>query len=162
MPQPDKPNRPDIHVAPPLVFIAGFGAAVIVDRLIRPWRMVDRETAASVLAIVGVALGLLGVALAIWGVVTFRAASTSVLPFRPATALVRRGPYRFTRNPMYVGMTLGYAGMSVVLNTWWPLLLLPLVLSALVRLVVSREEAYLTTIFGADYRDYTRSVRRWL
>ena len=158
----DTPHRPDIHVAPPLVFLAGFGVAVLIDRLIHPWWLVGNDAAGPALAVAGVALALLGIALALWGVVTFRRARTSVLPFRPATAMVRAGPYRFTRNPMYVGMTLGYLGAALVIDSWWPVVLLPLVLVALVRLVIRREEEYLAAVFGTAYEEYRRSVRRWL
>jgi protein-S-isoprenylcysteine O-methyltransferase Ste14 len=156
-------RRPDIHVAPPLVFATGFAAGFFLDRLVRPLSVIgstDSVRLAGVMA--GVVFILLGIALALWGVLVFRRAKTTILPFRASTAIVQNGPYRFTRNPMYVGMTFGYVGAALLLNTWWPLVLLPLVLLAMVRLVIVREEAFLRATFGAEYADYTKQVRRWL
>jgi protein-S-isoprenylcysteine O-methyltransferase Ste14 len=75
---------------------------------------------------------------------------------------VEQGPYRFTRNPIYLGMTLAYAGLAVLLNLAWPLLVLPGVLVLLVLMVVRREERHLGATFGDAYRDYQRRVRRWI
>lgn len=140
--------------------MAGFVFGFLLDRYVIALRI--SGAAAREVALAGLALMAIGAALAIWGVLTFRRAGTTILPFRAATAMVRDGPYRVTRNPMYVGMALAYAGFSLVFNTVWPLLVLPLVLIAMVRLVISREEAYLEAVFGEDYRAYKRDVRRWL
>jgi protein-S-isoprenylcysteine O-methyltransferase Ste14 len=160
--QPPTPHRPNVHVAPPLIFIAGFGAAVLIDRLVRDLPLADSAEWRVPLALAGFLLVLGGITIALWSVALFQRAQTSVLPFRPSTALVRSGPYRVTRNPMYLGMTLGYVGLTLADNSWWPLILLPVVLLALVRFVIAREEAYLDAIFGDGYRAYRRSVRRWL
>jgi protein-S-isoprenylcysteine O-methyltransferase Ste14 len=111
------------------------------------------------MAVVLVALGLL---LIFWGIATFRVHRTAVFPNRPAAHIVRAGPYRFTRNPMYTGMTVAYGGVAFLLNDAWPLVLLPLVLVLLVRLVIAREERYLMSAFPTEYGEYQRQVRRWL
>jgi protein-S-isoprenylcysteine O-methyltransferase Ste14 len=85
-----------------------------------------------------------------------------VLPNRPASALATGGPYHFTRNPMYVGMALLYIGLALVLNTAWPLVFLPLVLLIIDAAVIRREERYLISAFGEEYRAYCSRVRRWL
>lgn len=162
MTAPPTPHRPDIHVAPPLVFMAGFVAGFIVDRNIVRFRIVADPAAHQSIALAGLALMVAGLVLAFWAVMAFRRARTTILPFRAATAMVRDGPYGFSRNPMYVGMTLGYLGLAMVFNTVWPIMLLPVVLWALVKLVVQREEAYLEAVFGDAYRSYRRDVRRWL
>ena len=72
------------------------------------------------------------------------------------------GPYRFTRNPIYVGFALAYAGVSVWSRTNGPLLMLPGVLAVVDRVVVAREERYLERLFGEDYRNYLADTRRWL
>lgn len=154
------PPRPDIHVAPPLLFMAGFLFGFLLDRYAVAMRI--SGAAARGLALAGLALMIGGAALAISGVLAFRRARTTILPFRPASALVRDGPYRLTRNPMYVGMTLAYVGLSLAFNTAWPILALPLVLLALVTLVITKEEEYLEAVFGDDYRAYKRDVRRWM
>ena len=157
-----KPHRPDIHVAPPLVFGGGFLIGYLVDRLLIPVSWPSHSGAGRSHMIAGLVFIGLGVALALWGVAVFRRAKTTIMPFRASTAVVQDGPYRFTRNPMYVGMTLVYLGASLVFNTTWPVILLPLVLWTMVRLVISREEAFLSTTFGSAYDNYRARVRRWL
>ena len=72
------------------------------------------------------------------------------------------GPYRLTRNPMYVSLAALYVGVSLFANSWWPLLLLPVVLLAVDRAVIAREERYLAGAFPAEYAAYRARVRRWL
>ncbi len=92
----------------------------------------------------------------------FAAASTPVSPLHPTRALVVDGPYRYSRNPDYVGQTLIYAGSSVMRNRVWPLLLLPAVLAIVTHGVVRREERYLNAEFGTAYQEYAGRVPRWL
>lgn len=89
-------------------------------------------------------------------------AGTNVPTNRPTTAMVDKGPYRFTRNPIYLGMFGGLFGLAIAFDTLW--LLATLVLFALVIRygVVAREEAYLERKFGEAYRAYRKRVRRWL
>lgn len=114
------------------------------------------------LARIGFGILIVGVGLAAWGMVTFRRARTAVIPHHAASQLVASGPYRFTRNPMYVGLTIVYIGGAVVLNSAWPLILLPVVLILLAHFVVVREEQYLSDAFGDEYAAYRSRVRRWL
>jgi protein-S-isoprenylcysteine O-methyltransferase Ste14 len=92
----------------------------------------------------------------------FRRVGNDPNPTVPVTAFVVTGPYRFTRNPMYLGLALCYAGVSLLAGTWWPLVFLAPVLVLIRRLAIDREEAYLRRTFGAAYEEYTRRVRRWL
>ena len=108
-------------------------------------------------ALVAAFTGILG-----WSFLSFLNKRTTVIPNRPANALVVSGPYRVTRNPMYVAMALLTAGTGLWLNTWWVLGLLPLAIAAIDRMVITREEAYLRRRFGAEYEAFTRRVRRWL
>jgi protein-S-isoprenylcysteine O-methyltransferase Ste14 len=103
-----------------------------------------------------VPLVLAGLALAAWAV----RAAAQVRLARPGE-LVRRGPYAFSRNPMYVAATAVYTGIALIAGAAWPLLLLPAVLLA-TNLVVTREERSLEARFGAGYRSYRTSVRRYL
>jgi protein-S-isoprenylcysteine O-methyltransferase Ste14 len=91
-----------------------------------------------------------------------RKAGTNIAPTQPTTALIVEGPYRFTRNPIYLGMTLLYTSIAVLANSLWPILLLPGVLFVITRGVIEREEAYLAQKFGAPYLAYKTKVRRWL
>ena len=98
-------------------------------------------------------------------IATLRALScahTPVDPMKPTTALVTEGPFRSSRNPLYVALTLLYLGMAFLVNAWWILLLVVPVLLVIRYGVIAREEAYLTRKFGDAYRQYTAQVRRWL
>lgn len=144
---------------PPLLFAGGLAAGYAAHRLypIRLWP--EPATPATV---AGWALLFGGVLLAVSAAVLFRRAGTSPNPTRPTTALVIWGPYRFTRNPMYVGMTTLYLGGTLLLNDPWPLAFLPVVIALVQRRVIAREEAYLERKFGEEYRRYKARVRRWL
>jgi len=147
-----------ISVPPPLIFVGGFLVGLAVEYVI--------PVAAPPLP-VRVAVGLVGMAgflyfdsLAMRG---FGRAGTSVLPFGDrTTTIVTDGPYRFTRNPMYVGMALLYAGVAVATGVIWAFATLPIVLIVISRYVIAREEAYLTAKFGDSYREYQSRVRRWI
>lgn len=104
----------------------------------------------------------LGGVLCGWAIVLFRQFHTSFVPVVPSAALVTRGPYRFTRNPMYVGLASLYAGIALWFQLSWSLLLLPVVLMSVYHLVIVREERYLERRFGAAYGRYKAEVRRWL
>jgi protein-S-isoprenylcysteine O-methyltransferase Ste14 len=92
----------------------------------------------------------------------FLLARTSVLPFDTASSLVTRGPYRISRNPMYISALLTYAGAAIHYGQFWSLLLLPLPVLWLVKLVIPHEEQRMRRRFGEAYERYCRSVRRWL
>jgi protein-S-isoprenylcysteine O-methyltransferase Ste14 len=98
----------------------------------------------------------------LWGLATFARARTPIIPDRPARQLVSHGPYRISRNPMYLGLTSLYTGLALVLNLAWPLVLLPVVLLTLTATVIVHEERHLRAAFGATYEDYCRRVRRWI
>lgn len=110
----------------------------------------------------GAALGAAGIALAIWSMRTMRLAGTRYETSRPTSSIVSHGPYRFTRNPIYLAMLLLLLGVGIAFNSGLILLmLLPFYL--VIRYgVIAREEVYLQHKFGADYQAYTETVRRWL
>jgi protein-S-isoprenylcysteine O-methyltransferase Ste14 len=87
---------------------------------------------------------------------------TTVLPERAPSSLVVRGPYRYSRNPMYLSLLLSYVGLCVQIGWPWALLLLPLPLLALQRVLIPFEEARLRERFGSAYVRYCAQVRRWL
>jgi protein-S-isoprenylcysteine O-methyltransferase Ste14 len=110
----------------------------------------------------GAMVFVLALALFAWAIVTITKAGSNVPTSLPTTTVVETGPYRFTRNPIYLGMFLGLIGLAIAFNSLW--LLLTLVPFALVIRygVVAREEAYLDRKFGHVYRRYRARVRRWL
>ena len=111
---------------------------------------------------IGAVVFLAGAVLAAWGWLLFRKAKTTRVPGRASTAMVTWGPYRFTRNPMYLGLTIAYLGEAGILRQLWPALLLPLVLAYLNRIVIPVEEEKLSEVFGPGYQEYRSRVGRWL
>jgi protein-S-isoprenylcysteine O-methyltransferase Ste14 len=101
-------------------------------------------------------------ALFAWAIVTMTRAGTNVPTNRPSTTIVETGPYRFSRNPIYLGMFLGLIGLAIAFYTLWLLLMLVPFAIVIRYGVVAREEAYLDRKFGDGYRDYRSRVRRWL
>jgi protein-S-isoprenylcysteine O-methyltransferase Ste14 len=99
--------------------------------------------------------------MAIWGRRTLQAAGTNVNPALPATAIVDSGPFRFSRNPLYLALTLVYVGLTLAFNTWWGIVVLVPLLIIMHRGVVLREERYLEQKFGETYRQYRAKVRRY-
>ena len=152
-------RHPGVRFPPPALFVAGLLLGWALDRGVRA---IPLPALGATAAPLGAALVLLGLALVAWGIATFRRARTAIIPHYPASRIVDGGPYRFTRNPMYTGFTIVYLGLAALMRSAWPLLLLPLVLAALVRLVIAREERYLSAAFGAEYDAYRARVRRWL
>ena len=150
------PRRAGVVAPPPTIYAAALVLGLAVDRL-RHVGVLPHAWARIVGPLLLV-LGLIGVP----AILAFRRHHTSPNPFRPTTALVTSGPFRFTRNPMYLGFTLMYAGVALWANTLWPLLLLPVVLLVMHHGVITREERYLETLFGDEYRAYRGRVRRWL
>jgi protein-S-isoprenylcysteine O-methyltransferase Ste14 len=144
---------------PPLIYAGGFAAAYGAHRLL-PIRLWGEP--APVESLLGWGLLVAGVLLAVSAAYLFRRAGTTPNPAKPASALVIWGPYRFTRNPMYVGMTTLYFGAALLLNDPWPLAFLPVVIALVQRRVIAREEAYLERKFGDAYRAYKARVRRWI
>jgi protein-S-isoprenylcysteine O-methyltransferase Ste14 len=112
--------------------------------------------------IVGGVLFVLGTIVAGSGWWTFHKAGTTRVPGQVSTTFVTWGPYRFTRNPMYVGLSLAYLGEAALLRQLWPALLLPLTLVYLQYVVIPLEETRLRDTFGSAYTDYCARVRRWL
>lgn len=111
----------------------------------------------------GIALACIGQVISISGMVAFRRARTTINPLKPsaASSLVQRGVYRFTRNPMYVGLLLSLAGWAVYLGHAFPFLGLPVFVWYITQFQIKPEERILTSMFGAQFTGYTQRVRRW-
>lgn len=145
-------------IRPPIAWALAFVLGLALDRLY-PMPFVAASIPA---AWVGSAIFACGLALGIWAIVTIRKAGTRVETNRPTTAIVASGPYRFTRNPIYVGMFLGHSGLAVGFDTLWLLATLVLFYFVIRYGVIAREEAYLERKFAGVYLDYKSRVRRWL
>ncbi len=105
---------------------------------------------------------MVAIALFSFAVAKFRAAGTPVPASKPTTAIVRTGPYRFSRNPIYLAFSVLQVGIAIWVNSLWLLATLAGALALIHYVVIPREEQYLERRFGAEYLDYKASVRRWL
>jgi protein-S-isoprenylcysteine O-methyltransferase Ste14 len=112
--------------------------------------------------VLGGALFAVGLAVPLIASAQFRAADTDVRPWKPSATLVTTGLYRYTRNPMYAGMTLIFAALALLADSVITLILLPPLMVLITAAVIKREEHYLEITFGDEYRRYKRSVRRWI
>lgn len=144
---------------PPLLYVAGVLAGLAFHHW-WPWPITAGSSTLRFFGAVACVVGWFVIFLSAF--LTFRRAHTSLIPNRPATAFVETGPYRFTRNPMYVSMAVLYLGATLATNSWWPIVLLPVVLLVVDRRVIAREERYLASAFPVEYPAYTARVRRWL
>ncbi|HKW12720.1 MAG TPA: isoprenylcysteine carboxylmethyltransferase family protein [Gemmatimonadaceae bacterium] len=148
-----------LRIPVPWVFVVGYLAGVVVERALRP------HVAFTALPGVALAVGvvfLVGAVIAGWGLATFRRARTTTVPGETSARLVTWGPYRATRNPMYVGLILAYLGEAGLLRQVWPLAFLLVVVAYVNWVVIPLEETKLAEAFGGEYTRYRARVRRWL
>ena len=151
------PDKPGVVALPPFLYGGAF-LVVLLFRAVWPLPIVERGS----LRWPGLALSVIAIGLAVWGRRTMVAAGTNVRPSLPATSIVTTGPFRFSRNPLYCALTLLYLGLTAIFNTWWGVIVLVPLLLVMHFGVVLREERYLERKFGEPYRQYRRSVRRYL
>jgi len=144
-------------VRPPFVYLGSIVLGLLVHSF---WPV--RVLPASVSVPVGVVVVLAAGALFISAVRTFRKAGTPVPGNVPTTTIVRTGPYRFSRNPIYLAFTLFQAGLAAWVNSLGVLLTLLPALALMALVVIPREERYLEARFPSEYLPYKRVVRRWL
>jgi protein-S-isoprenylcysteine O-methyltransferase Ste14 len=150
-------DNPGVWFPPPLWYVLAVLIGVLLDR-----RWPFPIPAGPLTTITGVVFVVGWMALFFLSIGRFLRSKTSVIPIRPADALVLSGPYRYTRNPMYVGLALLTIACGLFLATWWPIVLLVPTLALVQQFVILREERYLRRRFGTEYETYTRRVRRWL
>jgi len=148
----------NVRIRPPIAWTVAVIVGIALNWLL-PLRFVPGALPAGWL---GATVFALALALFAWAIATITRAGSNVPTSLPTTTIVDIGPYRFTRNPIYLSMLLGLIGLAIAFNSLW--LLLTLVPFALVirYAVVAREEAYLERKFGDVYRRYRTRVRRWL
>lgn len=155
-----KSDIPGVIAPPPLIFLGYLIVGIALEYLVVRTQGLDmpgslRWTVVALFLFAGG--GLIVAALS-----RFKAAGTPAPPWQPTTAFVAHGVYRRTRNPMYLGMTLAYLGLTVAANAPVALwLFIPLIMTIHYG-VIAREERYMADKFGVAYVNYTHSVPRWL
>jgi protein-S-isoprenylcysteine O-methyltransferase Ste14 len=159
----DEPDAMGFGVPPPpVVFLGPLILGLLLNRKI-PVPFLPR----GLTRILGLPLFSGGVLLGGWFYRTMRRAGTPIIgepfvPGRPTASLVTDGPFRYSRNPGYLGGALMYAGIASLTNALWGILLLPVMLLMMQRTVIEREERYLESKFGDEYLRYKGQVRRWI
>jgi protein-S-isoprenylcysteine O-methyltransferase Ste14 len=145
-------DRPGVIAPPPVLFFAFFAVGWFARGLLPPFRA-DKSA---------IAIAVPAALLMAWGIATMICARTNIDPSRPATTVVTSGPFRFTRNPLYLSMNLLYLAAALKTGALTALALLPVANALLHFGVIRREERYLEAKFGDAYRAYRSRVRRWL
>jgi protein-S-isoprenylcysteine O-methyltransferase Ste14 len=147
-------DSPGVIAPPPLIFVGSLIVGLAVEHLWPIEGVAHRG--------VGYALFLAGVVLMVLAVQAFRRAGTHVQPHKPSTAIVETGPYRYSRNPIYVGMAAMLVGVGLAVGSAWTILMVVPFLAIIRSGVIAREERYLGAKFGAEYEGYRSRVRRWI
>jgi protein-S-isoprenylcysteine O-methyltransferase Ste14 len=154
----DDNDNPGVIAFPPLIWLVNAVISVSVHFFVIQVPIMNYRAC----LVCGIVLLILAPTLAISAVVTFKKAGTNVNPSEPALTIVRGGPFRFTRNPMYLALCLVQVALGFFLNDWITLLFVVPLALILHYGVVLREERYLTAKFGEPYLQLKRDVRRWL
>ena len=153
----DHQDNPGIRVPPPLIYLLALLLGLLLNR-----RLHIPFLSRGAARILGWPLVAGGMALAVWFARTLHGADTTLRTDKPVSNLVQDGPFRYSRNPGYLSLTLIYTGIAILRNALWAILLVPLVLYVIQREVIEREERYLERTFGEEYLAYKRRVRRWV
>ena len=156
-PGPGSEETSGVTLRPPFVYLTSILLGVLLHRF-WPIDVVPQ----SARFVVGIPLLVVSAGLFGWAVGALRRAGTGIRAYEPTTALVTTGPYRYSRNPIYLGFTLSQAGIGIVLNNAWVLGLLIPTVALIITQVIVREERYLERRIGAPYLQYRASVRRWI
>ncbi len=151
-------DNAQVLVRPPLAWALAAIVGIVLGWLV-PLRFVPPAVPAVWL---GGTLFVLAFALFAWAISTMTRAGSNVPTSKPSVSIVDSGPYRFTRNPIYLGMMLSLIGLAIAFDSLWSLIALVLFFLVIRYGVVAREEAYLERKFGEVYRSYRARVRRWL
>ena len=153
----NQPDNAGVRIPPPLVYLVALVVGLWWDS---PW---FTGSGTGTLAItVGAIITLAGAALTIIAAAGHWRAGTNVEPWHPTTALVTGGVYRFTRNPIYLGMAVGQLGIAICGASFGAALMIVPAVIIIQTQVIAREETYLEAKFGQSYRDYKARVRRWI
>ena len=155
--QKEKKDTAGVIAPPPLIYIATLSIGLFLHA-VYPLRLLPHGWTAPP----GLGFIVTGALLAISGFRAMGRAGTDVNPYEPTTALVTDGPFQFTRNPLYLALTLLYIGIALLVNALWAILLLPAAILIMRYGVIDREERYLEQEFGEAYFQYRRRVRRWI
>ena len=161
-PSPASPASAGVRFPPPFVYAIGIILGWLLGRV---WPLPITSAGSGLTTarlLLAAVLAAAYLAIFLGALSAFRRAHTTLIPNKPATAFVTNGPYRWTRNPMYVGLALLYLAVALWMNNWWAALMLAAVVLVIQRAVIAREERYLTSAFPGVYAEYCARTRRWI
>lgn len=150
-------DHADVKIPPPVLALLHVIAALLLD-----WLLPFPGFMLQPMIWLGIILVLAGLSIGFMGVRQLASAHTTLDPHRPVSTLVTDGPYRFSRNPIYLGFTFILIGLPLALGTYWGLILSPVFVLLAGTLVIQHEESYLGRRFGEMYDIYKKQVRRWV
>jgi protein-S-isoprenylcysteine O-methyltransferase Ste14 len=145
------------RVLPPVYFLVALLAMVALHYLVPIAQLIE-----SSIRYAGIVLVAGAIALVLWAAGLFKRAGTTIKPFRDSSALITSGPYRITRNPMYVGLVGALIGIAILLGSVTPFVVVPAFAALIQSKFIRAEEAALERTFGRVFLDYKSKVRRWL
>lgn len=154
-----KQDHAGVYIPPPLIYIAVFLTAVLIQRFV-PLNNSFFFTAAS--KVIGSAMLLIGLIFNIPALRQFFKTKNTLIAIKPANSLQTSGIYSVSRNPMYISLLFFYIGLSFLIGNWWNFILFPLLILIVQEYVIKREEKYLVRKFGEEYIAYKTKVRRWV
>jgi len=150
---------PGVFIPPPLFYILIFTAAVFIQRVLP---ITDKIFHLSATKVVGAILLILALFFLVRSLRQFFLTKNTLILIKRASSLQTTGIYGMTRNPMYLGLAILYLGVTCFIGNWWNIILLPILVILVQEYIIKREEKYLHLEFGQGYRDYRKTVRRWL
>ena len=152
-----KQDAPNVVAIPPLIYAAFLAVGLVLDYVLPIPVLPD-----PIQYWIGFGIGIASAFIMPFVLLRFKEAKTNFDPRKPTTAIITTGPYRYSRNPSYVSLTMLYLGIAIAADSVWVLAALVPVLLVMHYGVILREEQYLAEKFGEAYLQYKRSVRRWL
>lgn len=155
----NKKDNPGVYFPPPLIYAGIFIAAIFIQKIIS---IDDTLFHNVIIKIIGVIFLLTALFFLFRGFKKFFESKNSLITIRPSNSLQTTGIYRISRNPMYIGISNVYLGLSCIIGNWWNIFLFPLLILIIQEYVIKREERYLERRFGQEYLDYKSKVRRWI
>ncbi|MCO5273808.1 MAG: isoprenylcysteine carboxylmethyltransferase family protein [Flavobacteriales bacterium] len=152
-------DSPGVYLPPPLFYVAFFFLSIGLQRLVP---LPDHLAHPVVHHILGLVCLAVAVVFVLPALLAFFRSRNTLITFLPAKSLQTGGIFSWSRNPMYFGLLMAYAGLACFLGNWWTLFLIPLLVLVVQRMVIIPEEEYLHRAFGADYTAYKARVSRWI
>ena len=153
----DAPGSRSRLAIPPVYFLVSLLLMAFLHHVAPAAYLIQAPYRYGGIVLIGLAIGLI-----LWAALLFRRAGTPIHPYEPSCVLVAAGPYRFTRNPMYLGMAGALLGAAVFMGSITPFVVIPAFMALITERFILAEEAKLEAAFGRDYLEYKARVRRWL